>query len=250
MGEVEQLMASMAQSGESFDREDVNSTARMRRVLASELDWRKRRLAIAVREYDEKIVRLIHIMNKRNEVLRAHGSLESDALLTPLKSFFANKQKELEGYSDQLKQRMRKLLVRPLEQPLVQDEGGPEEDRPWRQEVKKELTSSETAKAAQLSRLDEPYDDRHSSASVNARQMRDAQHAFGRTSVLESIRREEVKMARSRAHVNARSHRASRSESGESTDDSSSDSSSESDADSDADKGRRRRARRYSSDDE
>lgn len=56
----------------------------MLRVLNNELDWRVRRLSIAIQEYDSKIIRLLGVMKKRKEILSAHAMLESDDLLKPL----------------------------------------------------------------------------------------------------------------------------------------------------------------------
>jgi len=126
ISEVEQLMTDMSGKSDCFDREDVENAARMRRVLASELDWRKRRLAIAVREYDEKIVKLIQVMEQRQKVLQEHEGLGKDSLLNPLESFFEQKQKMLENYSKQLKDRMRELLVRPLVNNKADEDYGPE----------------------------------------------------------------------------------------------------------------------------
>lgn len=147
IGEVEQLMTDMSGKSDCFDREDVENAARMRRVLASELDWRKRRLAIAVREYDEKIVKLIQVMEQRQKVLQEHEGLGKDSLLNPLESFFEQKQRMLENYSKQLKERMRELLVRPLVNNKADEDYGPEQDRDWRTKVKETLTSQQTKQA-------------------------------------------------------------------------------------------------------
>jgi SpoVK/Ycf46/Vps4 family AAA+-type ATPase len=44
----------------------------MLRVLNNELDWRVRRLSIAIQEYDSKIIRLLGVMKKRKEILSVH----------------------------------------------------------------------------------------------------------------------------------------------------------------------------------
>lgn len=56
----------------------------MRRVLASEYEWRIRRLRIAVQEYDNKIVRMIQVMQDRQRILRQHDTLQRNELLAPL----------------------------------------------------------------------------------------------------------------------------------------------------------------------
>jgi predicted negative regulator of RcsB-dependent stress response len=81
---VKHILASMQESQDCFDREDADNATRMLRVLNNELDWRVRRLSIAIQEYDSKIIRLLGVMKKRKEILSAHAMLESDDLLKPL----------------------------------------------------------------------------------------------------------------------------------------------------------------------
>jgi hypothetical protein len=63
------ILTSMQQNQDCFDREDAEHATRMLRVLSHELEWRVRRLSIAIQEYDSKIIKLIQVMQKRKEIL-------------------------------------------------------------------------------------------------------------------------------------------------------------------------------------
>lgn len=128
----------MTNEADCFDREDAENAQRMIRVLTNELDWRTKRLSIAIQEYDDKIIKLIHVMKRRKEILDAQKSLQ-EQLLNPLKTFFDKKDTLLRDYNDKLKDRMKQLLHKPQTfDTLTMSE--PPADREWRLQVRSILS--------------------------------------------------------------------------------------------------------------
>lgn len=75
---------------------------------------------------------MMSVMRERNEILRAHDNLEHNDLLTPLRTFFADKQKQLDDYNQKLKDRMRELLHKPIAVDTRNDVDEPQDEHEWR----------------------------------------------------------------------------------------------------------------------
>lgn len=136
------ILTSMQQNQDCFDREDAEHATRMLRVLSHELEWRVRRLSIAIQEYDSKIIKLIQVMQRRKEILTQHASLGNEELLVPLKEFFDSKSRILEEYNIKLNERMKQLLHKPQTFDGLSKLGETKEDTQWRERVRSILSPS------------------------------------------------------------------------------------------------------------